>query len=108
MGQKRAAYLNGGRLVCVADRLADRSHTLAQVYGADVTSPEALLERSDIDAVIIATSHDVLSSYAASALYAGKHVLVEKPAGRCVQDILEIRKAAHTTSKVACVGFNHR
>ena len=42
----------------------------------------ALVRSSDIDIVLVCTTHDALSAIGAAALLAGKAVLVEKPAGR--------------------------
>ncbi len=109
IGGKRAAHLKGGRLVAVADAVLERAHRLAQQHHAEaMESTEALLRRSDIDIVMVSTTNDAIPSCAIAALEAGKHILVEKPAGRSVADIRKIITAAQKTDRIVRVGFNHR
>ena len=61
---------------------------LAQIAAARLAFDEGIVgweqvvQRADIDAVIIATPPDLHSSIAIAALEAGKHVLCEKPLAR--------------------------
>ena len=59
------------------------------------------MTRPDVDVVIVATTNDVLAEVTAAALAAGKHVLVEKPAGRHVSEIEPLMAAA--AAKKLCV-----
>ena len=109
IGGKRAAAMPGGVLVAVADKSLERAGALAKSYGAEVCETwEELVHRPDLDAVIVATSNDVISPCVVAALRAGKHVLAEKPAGRHPEDVILQVKAARETERVLCVGFNHR
>jgi predicted dehydrogenase len=68
----------GTRLVAVA--VGSRAPALAQRFGVAVEpSLEALLARSDIDAVVIATPHSAHLPETLLAAQAGKHVFLEKP-----------------------------
>jgi predicted dehydrogenase len=58
--------------------------------------------------VIVATPHDSLAEIAAAAAASGRHVLVEKPAGRRPSDVESIMAAARRTNVKVRVGFNHR
>jgi predicted dehydrogenase len=109
IGGKRAAAMAGGKLVAVADISQERAQKLASQYGAETEKDwQSLVARKDLDAVIIATSNDAIAPAAVAALRAGKHVLVEKPAGRNPEDVLLQKKAVEETGKVLGVGFNHR
>lgn len=73
-----ARYVRGARLTAVAG--GTRAPGLAASYGATAApSIAALLERSDVDAVIIVTPDQHHCEQALLAAAAGKHVLVEKP-----------------------------
>ncbi len=73
-----AKHVPDGRLVAVAG--GSRAPGLADEYGvAAEPSAEALLARSDIDAVIIATPHSTHLPLTQAAAAAGKHVYIEKP-----------------------------
>ncbi len=63
-----------------------------------------------IDVVIISTSHDKLAEITLSALKHGKHVLVEKPGARNIQEFENVYNFYHSLDKkpVFKAGFNHR
>ncbi|WP_084960246.1 Gfo/Idh/MocA family protein [Thermoactinospora rubra] len=67
-------------IVAVASRHRDKACRFAQRFGCQaVTGYDALLERSDIEAVYIPLPTGLHAEWCAKALEAGKHVLVEKP-----------------------------
>ncbi|MFJ6791021.1 Gfo/Idh/MocA family protein [Streptomyces angustmyceticus] len=69
----------GTELVAVAGRSPERAQRFADRFGCAASATEALLERDDIDAVYISLPPSLHGEWAARALHAGKHVLVEKP-----------------------------
>jgi predicted dehydrogenase len=68
----------------------------------------AAIDRADVGLVIVATTNDALADIARAAVEAGKHVLIEKPAGRSVAEIDELIDAARRHRRLVRVGFNHR
>jgi predicted dehydrogenase len=58
--------------------------------------------------VVVATRHDALTPLSVAALDAGRHVLVEKPAGRALADAELLAGRAAATGHQVRVGFNHR
>ncbi|WP_256096184.1 Gfo/Idh/MocA family protein [Streptomyces sp. LUP30] len=69
-------------LVAVAGRAAKKAASFAERFGcAAEEDAEALLERTDVDAVYVSTPTALHRPWAERALHAGKHVLVEKPIG---------------------------
>jgi predicted dehydrogenase len=109
MGQKRAAHLQGARLVAVCDRLQDRAEALANSYHASADKNwETLVQRKDVDAICVCAPHDLLVTCGIAALKNGKHVLLEKPGGRNPDEIKTLIEAAQKSSKILRVGFNHR
>jgi len=65
----------------VCDIIEDRASTLAAACEADVWSTDAaeLINRDEVDCVIVASTEDKHFDPAMAAIQAGKHVLVEKP-----------------------------
>jgi predicted dehydrogenase len=61
-----------------------------------------------VDAVIVATINAALAEVSAAAIRAGKHVIVEKPAGVSVKQIDELISLAEKHGVCVRVGFNHR
>jgi predicted dehydrogenase len=81
-----------GRLVAVAG--GRRAGEVARDYGAEAEgSVEALIARSDVDAVVIATPHTTHLPYAVAVAGAGKHVYLEKPMALTVAECDEIMDA---------------
>src|SRR5258706_14301841 len=59
-----------------------------------------LLERKDIDAVLIATPDHWHAKISIDAMEAGKHVYVEKPMTHTVAQAIELREAVKRTKKI--------
>jgi predicted dehydrogenase len=75
------AETEGVRLAAVADGRADRRDAAERRHPGIATAEDALamLDRADVDAVVIATPLDTHFPLAKAAIERGKHVLVEKP-----------------------------
>jgi len=110
IGQKRAKALgSGGRLVACADIEVDRAESLAKSTGAKVFRDwRELVWLPGVDVVIVATLHDSLAEITRTAIEAGKHVLVEKPAARTATELEPVMAAAEQYGVKVHVGFNHR
>jgi predicted dehydrogenase len=110
VGQRRAQHLAGARLLHCADTDLLRASQLASSsYGCTFgTDWRELLDRTDIDALIVATPHDVQAGIVRAAISAGKHVLVEKPSARNVDELDGLRQLAARCNVRVRVGFNHR
>src|SRR5690349_19533343 len=63
-----------------------------------------LLERKDIDAVVIATHDPWHAQISIDAMEAGKHVYCEKPMTRYLDEAFQIHDAAKKTKKVFQIG----
>ena len=108
IGRKRAAALGDDELIGCHDVIPEASIKFADEFGGK--SCRSLDDLFDLkpDVVVVATIHSDLSSLAVLALESGAHVLVEKPAGRCYEDVAKIEQAAKTAGRLVKVGFNHR
>jgi predicted dehydrogenase len=110
IGRRRAEHLAGARLVHCTDTELLRAAQLASLcpgctFGADWRE---LLQRSDVDALIVATPPDVQAAIVRAAISARKHVLVEKPAARNVEELHDLPQLAAQCNVRVHVGFNHR
>src|SRR3954468_8143392 len=65
-----------------------------------------LLERKDVDAVLIATPDHWHGKISIDAMEAGKHVYCEKPMTHTVEQAIKVRKAVKRLNKVFQVGPN--
>ena len=65
-----------------------------------------LLERNDIDAVLIATPDHWHSKISIDAMDSGKHVYCEKPMTHTVEQAIQVRNAVRKTGKILQVGPN--
>lgn len=100
----------GVRVIAVADTDLACAARLAEQFPqcASDNNWKKIIERPDVDAVLVVTPHKFLAPIATAALVAGKHVLSEKPAGIRAA---EVRRAVATAKKMNrryMVGFNHR
>ena len=98
------------RLVAVADPRRERREFVAMAGGgcSSHASSEALLEDSQVAAVILATPPKTHVAVATLCLRAGKPVLIEKPLALSPADVQPL-EALHAASPVPLmVGFNRR
>ena len=108
IGTKRAEAAKQHEIVVVCDPNPERCATLAQRTGARGIADWSEALALDADAVVVATPHNQLAPIALAAVEAGRHVLVEKPAGRTPEEVEPIAVAARKRRRVVKVGFNHR
>lgn len=110
IGQKRAKGLAGARLVACADSNLAKAEYIARAAGGCAFTQDwrQAVSRHDVKVVMIATSHDSLAEIVAGAIEAGKHVLVEKPGARHVDELRSLPGLAEQRGVLVHVGFNHR
>ena len=98
-------------LVAVADNAGDErlARTVAAYGFRDVHADwRELVARDDIDVVSITGPNFIHRDVAVAAAQAGKHVWLEKPAGRHAGETAEIAAAVASAGVQAAVGFNYR
>jgi predicted dehydrogenase len=99
------------RLVAVADTADDgRLDYAATAHQASFITHDwrELVAREDIDLVSVAGPNFTHRDVAVAAAQAGKHVWIEKPAGRNLSETEEIAAAVSQAGVCSAVGFNYR
>jgi predicted dehydrogenase/threonine dehydrogenase-like Zn-dependent dehydrogenase len=105
---------NRFHLRAVASRTGHNAMATAKQWGAAyaTTEFEQVLADKDVDAVIIATPHQMHADMALRALQAGKHVLVEKPLALEADELARITEWIQANARqalpVLMTGFNRR
>jgi myo-inositol 2-dehydrogenase / D-chiro-inositol 1-dehydrogenase len=101
--------LRGATLVAAADPDAEARKRAAQVVRVPIYSrAEDLLQREDIDAVVICVPTHLHAPIALAAAAAGKHFYLEKPIATSVADAESVARAAETAHLIGAMGFNRR
>ncbi|MCL3818173.1 Gfo/Idh/MocA family protein [Aeromicrobium wangtongii] len=99
------------RLVAVADNAPDhRTQQAAAAYGFErqLTDWRELVTDDEIDLVCVTGPNFIHRDVAVAAAGAGKHLWVEKPAGRNAAETAEILAAVEAAGVQAATGFNYR
>lgn len=95
------------KIVAASDCYDGRMEHMREVYGNDIFTSrryEEVLERKDVDAVLIGAPDHWHSKITIDALKAGKHVYCEKPMVQHVDDGLPVVEAARQSKKVVQIG----
>jgi predicted dehydrogenase len=112
IGKRRAqvAQQSGADdVVIVADVDEGRAKALAGEIGCLAAGDwRDVIERDDLEAVVVATPNKFLMPVSVAALESGKHILCEKPLGRNFTEAQAMVAAAQKAGRVLKVGFNHR
>lgn len=91
------------KIVSVYSRTFSKAKDFAEKYGAKAFEDfESAVNRSDVDAVYIATPHTSHVEYAVKAMKMGKPVLCEKPVGVSVKDVDILINTAKETDTYFC------
>lgn len=97
-------------LSAVASKTGVNAKSIAQQYNAQyvTTDYREILGDKNIDAVIIATRHNLHAKMAIETLEAGKAVLLEKPMALNQEELDELVKTIKKSKQPFMVGFNRR
>ncbi len=104
------ANIPDAEVTVVSGTKAEATQAVADQYGVPnaVVGYEAVLERDDVDAVILATPTGLHAAQTQAALAAGKHVQVEIPLADSLVDAEATLLAAEASDLVAMVGHTRR
>ncbi len=98
------------RVVAVADVIEEVARQVAHTYHIPhvYRDPRALVEREDIDAVIICSSTNTHADFIEMAARAGKHVFCEKPLDLDVDRVRHVLRVVAEAGVKLQVGFQRR
>lgn len=100
------------RMVAFCDILRERAEKAAREYGTPdarvYTDYRELLADPAIEVVHVLTPNREHAQISIDALYAGKHVMCEKPMAKTAADARRMVEAAKATGKKLTVGYQHR
>jgi len=105
-------------LRAVVNRTGPSAKTVGKQFDADYvsTDPNDVLKDPEVDAVLIATRHQLHGSLVLAALKAGKHVLVEKPLTLNKEELINLQEfykedvadAKIQSKPILLTGYNRR
>jgi len=104
---KVALQVPGVKLVAICDLYDGRLNDAKKLWGADLFTTKIykeILNRKDVDAVIIGTPDFWHQQISIDAMHAGKHVYCEKPMVHNITEGPAIIKAQQETGKIFQVG----
>ncbi|MDF4201905.1 Gfo/Idh/MocA family oxidoreductase [Maribacter sp. SA7] len=102
-----ALQVTGVKIVAACDLYTGRLERAKELWGNDIfltRDYREILNRKDIDAVLIATSDHWHQTITVAALKAGKHVYCEKPMVQNFNEGQEIIKAQQASGKICQIG----
>ncbi|WP_323017308.1 Gfo/Idh/MocA family oxidoreductase [Castellaniella sp.] len=104
------ARIDGVDVVALVSRDLDKTRAVAQKYGIEqaATDLDAVLDRPEVDAVILCTPTQMHAAQAMACLRAGKHVQVEIPMADNLKDAQALVDLAQQSGKVAMCGHTRR
>src|SRR5687768_11939959 len=97
------------RLVAAAD-VSEGRRQHAEIVGFETTTDDwrGVIDNPAVDVVNVTLPNNMHREVALAAIEAGKHVWVEKPVGRGVEDTAAVAEAAERAGVITGVGFCYR
>ncbi len=111
IGKVHAKAVTGdanAKLVAVADAFPAAAQAIADQYGCDVRTIEAIETAKDIDAVVICTPTDTHADLIERFVKAGKAVFCEKPIDLSLARVKQCLEVVRAHKGTLMVGFNRR
>lgn len=98
------------RFVIAADPEPSRQAFAMEALGYEQATADYLevLRNPDVDVVSICSPNFLHKEIALAAIAHGKHIWLEKPAGRSAEETAEIAAAAAAAGVTSTIGFNYR
>lgn len=98
------------QISAVADRNKNQLNSVGDIFKIEkrYTDHKEMLDKEEIEAVIIATPTNTHLEIALDCLKANKHILIEKPIARSVEEAKQINAASKKYKKQVMVGMNLR
>lgn len=96
------------RLVAAADTRAEARNQFTKDFSAKAyDTVAALCADPAVDAIYVATPHQLHREHATQAAQAGKHLLIEKPMALTLEDCMAIVETVRKSKVKAVVGHSH-
>lgn len=96
-------------LTSVSDLERERALQVSTRYGGEVELDwRKLIQRENVEVVVVSTPPHLHAEMCIAALRAGKHVLCEKPLARTPEECREMLEAAWHSGRRLATGFNYR
>lgn len=111
IGKVHAKAVSGNpdaRLVAVADAFPAAAQAIADQYGCEIRTIEAIETAGDIDAVVICTPTDTHADLIERFVKAGKAVFCEKPIDLSLARVKACLEVVRARKGTLMVGFNRR
>jgi myo-inositol 2-dehydrogenase/D-chiro-inositol 1-dehydrogenase len=111
IGKVHAKAVTGNpaaKLVAVSDAMAPAAQAIADQYGCEVRSIDAIASAKDIDAVVICTPTDTHADLIEQFVKAGKAVFCEKPIDLSLARVKQCLEVVRANKGTLMVGFNRR
>lgn len=105
---RNAAFHPQARLVAVADPHTPSAEALAAMTGAEVAPLDSIVERPDVDAILICTPTTTHADLIERGARAGKAVFCEKPVDLSSARIEACLKVVDSAGIPLMIGFNRR
>ena len=100
------------RMIAFCDLIEERAKNAAAKFGTPdakvYTDYKQLLADPSIEVVHVLTPNREHAQISIDALYAGKHVMCEKPMAKTAADAKRMVEAAKATGKKLTIGYQHR
>ena len=104
--------LSNVRMVAFCDIIREKAEKAAKEFGTPdakvYTDYKELLKDESIEVVHVLTPNREHADISIDALYAGKHVMCEKPMAKTAADALRMCEAAEATGKKLTIGYQSR
>jgi len=108
--QNIMAQVTGVKLIGISDVLEEALEDTARKFSVSLAKQDYryLLDKKQIDAVVICTSTDTHAKIISGAAQAGKHIFCEKPIAHDMSEIDKALKAVNESRVKFQIGFNRR